>query len=125
MIVVDASVVVDAFVGEVAAVARISGTEIHAPHLIDLEVTSALRRMVATEVIVEQDAASILHAIQTADLHRHDHTLLLDQIWAMRSAINPYEGAYVALATTLGVPLVTADQKLAAAPGLTCAIELI
>ncbi|MBK5217094.1 MAG: VapC toxin family PIN domain ribonuclease, partial [Propionibacteriales bacterium] len=32
---------------------------------------------------------------------------------------------YVALATRLEIPLITADRRLSKAPGLTCAIELI
>lgn len=130
MIVVDASVVVDAFVGnafvsDVAAATLVTDAELHAPHLIDLEVASALRRLAAAGMVTDADAAGVLGAMKTVDLHRHDHTPLLGQIWAMRGNVNSYDGAYVALATTLGVPLLTADRKLAATPGLTCQVELV
>lgn len=36
-----------------------------------------------------------------------------------------YGAAYVALAELLSVPLVTADRRLASAPGLRCDIEVL
>lgn len=125
MIVIDASVLVDAFIGDVAAANRISGEELHAPHLIDLEVASALRRLESSGVIAELDAARFLSALRIANLHRHSHRELLGSIWGLRNNLSSYDAAYVALATALDAPLVTTDAKLAAAPGLTCAVELI
>ena len=42
---------------------------------------------------------------------------LLPVIWRLRHNISPYDGAYVALAAHLGVPLLTADKRLAEAAG--------
>ena len=36
-----------------------------------------------------------------------------------------YDALYVALADVLSAPLLTADHRLAGAPGLPCAIELV
>ena len=36
-----------------------------------------------------------------------------------------YVALYVALAARLGYPMLTADARLAGAPGLPCAVELI
>jgi predicted nucleic acid-binding protein len=41
--------------------------------------------------------------------------------WALRQNVSFYDGLYAALA----VPLVTADQQLARAPGLNCTVEQI
>jgi predicted nucleic acid-binding protein len=38
--------------------------------------------------------------------------------------VTAYDGCYVAIAETLEVPLVTADRRLANAPGLRCAVEV-
>ena len=43
--------------------------------------------------------------------------------WAVRQNVTFYDGLYVALAVALTVPLVTADQRLARAPGLNCVVE--
>ncbi len=125
MIVIDASVLVDAFIGEASAATRISGEELHAPHVIDLEAASALRRLASTGTISESDAARFLTALEHSNLHRNGHDSLLDQIWALRGAVNPYDAAYVALATAFDAPLVTTDARLAAALGLTCTVELV
>ena len=36
-----------------------------------------------------------------------------------------YDAAYIALAELIDAPLLTADAKLAATPGPTCAIEVL
>jgi len=36
-----------------------------------------------------------------------------------------YDALYAALAAALGHPLLTADARLARAPGLPCAVELV
>lgn len=43
--------------------------------------------------------------------------LLLDA-WGLRHNLNSYDSLYVALARRLDCPLITADRRLAAAPGL-------
>jgi predicted nucleic acid-binding protein len=44
-------------------------------------------------------------------------TPLIRRIWALRDNLNPYDACYVALAEALGCSLVTADRRLANAPG--------
>ena len=45
--------------------------------------------------------------------------------WTLRDNVTYYDALYVALAARLGYPLLTADARLARAPGLPCAVELI
>jgi predicted nucleic acid-binding protein len=35
----------------------------------------------------------------------------------------PYDGAYIALAETIGAPLVTLDRRLGRSPEIACALE--
>jgi hypothetical protein len=44
-------------------------------------------------------------------------------VWADRENVSRYDGLFVALAAALGVPLVTADRRLARAPSPGCAVE--
>jgi predicted nucleic acid-binding protein len=50
---------------------------------------------------------------------------MLDRIWALRDNLSAYDATYVAVAETLDAPLVTADARLARAPGPTCPITVV
>lgn len=125
MIVLDASAYIDGILGNHAVQTRLVDEDVHAPHLLDLELASALRRLVAADEIAASRAVDALATLGAADIHRHPHTPLLGLIWDIRDTVAPYDAAYVALATALRAPLVTTDRKLAAAPGLPCTVELI
>jgi len=53
------------------------------------------------------------------------HVPLLRQCWELRNGLTVYDAAYVALAEALGAPLVTADARLARAPGVRCRVEVL
>lgn len=96
-----------------------------APHLIDLEVASALRRLVRTPGVDPDDARRSLAGLaQLPGLVRHEHFPLLPRIWDLRDNFSAYDAAYVALAERLDLPLVTLDARLARAAGRFCSVEL-
>jgi predicted nucleic acid-binding protein len=130
VIVVDASVVAELLTrapGAAVASARVlaPGEDLHAPHLIDLEVTSVLRRSVAAKMATAAAATKALAALVAFPMQRHGHDELLARIWQLRGNLTPYDAAYVALAEALAVPLVTFDGHLAQAPGNRATIELL
>ena len=43
-------------------------------------------------------------------------------MWQLRDNLSGYDAAYVAAAELLGVPLVTGDRRLAAAPACSCVV---
>jgi predicted nucleic acid-binding protein len=94
-----------------------SGETLHAPHLIDLEVTNAIRRWVARREIPERRARMALVNLEALSLVRYPHRQLLERIWQLRNVITVYDAAYVALAEALDAPLVTTDQALARTTG--------
>jgi predicted nucleic acid-binding protein len=51
--------------------------------------------------------------------------LFLARIWTLRHTLTAYDAAYVALAETLNVPLVTCDTRLAASVGHRATIALV
>jgi predicted nucleic acid-binding protein len=59
------------------------------------------------------------------DIHRYEHEPLLPRIWELRENLTAYDAAYVALAEALGAPLVTFDSRLAAAPGVAAAVQVL
>lgn len=49
----------------------------------------------------------------------------IKRIAELAANVTPYDAAYVALAESLGCPLLTADRRLASAPGPRCDFEVI
>lgn len=128
MLVVDASTMVLAISGGPAAEriwGQISGRGIHAPHLLDLEVISALRGLVRGGEIDEWRASESLSDLLAIPLRRYPHELLCDRIWELRDNLTPYDAAYVALAEAMELPLMTSDAGLAKAAGSLIGVELI
>ncbi|MFP5220376.1 MAG: type II toxin-antitoxin system VapC family toxin [Actinomycetes bacterium] len=68
-----------------------------------------------------------LAATDLADLplERARHAPLPARCWELRQHLTPYDAAYVALAEALDVELLTVDARLAAAPGLRCAVSVL
>ena len=84
-----------------------------------------LRRKCGAGIISLPRALTALADLQTMRLSRRSHGPLLNRIWELRDNVTPYDAAYVALAENLGVTLVTADARLARAPGTRCAFEVL
>jgi predicted nucleic acid-binding protein len=102
---------------------RLSGEEFHAPHLVDVEFTHALRRLLATGQLTPDRAARGRTDFADLAIVRYPHTPLLDRMWELRENLTAYDAAYVALSEALDAPLVTADARLAAAPGHHAVVE--
>ena len=125
MIVLDASAAIDALLNSGEARALLAHEQCHAPELIDVEVASALRRHVARGQLVPDAAAAALAAWVNLGITRHSHRALLARIWTLRDNVSSYDATYVALAEALECDLVTADSRLAAAPGAVCVIRVL
>ena len=128
-IVVDASLLVRvlAFAGDEGAAARaaVAGEDWHAPHLIDLEVTSAVRRLTAAGDLEAPAADDVVRRLAAAPVERYPHTPLLGRAWELRASVTPYDASYVALAEALDCRLLTCDGRLARAPGPRCQVVLV
>jgi len=128
--VLDASVMVEVLLNR-PSVRRLAARlfdpdeELHAPHLIDLEVAQVLRRYQRSSEMSPQRARQALLAFTQIPLERHPHWPFLDRIWELRRNVTAYDAAYVALAEALDAPLLTCDGALARAPGHRAVVELI
>lgn len=97
----------------------------HSPHLVDVEVTQALRRLVRAGEVSIVRAAEAIADLADLDLHRHAHLDLLERAWQLRDNVTAYDAMYVALGEALAAPVVTCDKPLARAPGHRARIEVI
>lgn len=130
MIVLDASALVELLL-DTPAGRRVSilledpEQALHAPHLIDVETISALRRFARDRVIAEGEADDAIEDLLALDLQRHSHEGLLERCWALRKNMSAYDAMYVALAEALHATLVTCDTRLSRAPGTKIRIEVV
>lgn len=97
----------------------------HAPHLLDAEVLSALRGLVRADLVDGVTAATAIRGLQDMRLRRHPHVGLVETAWRLRENVAMYDAMYVALAATLELPLVTTDGRLARGAADHCDIELV
>ena len=129
MIVVDASVLATALGDDGddgrRARDRLHGERLSAPELIDIEVTSVFRRLCVADQLDPVRADQALTDLETLRLDRVPHRPLLRRCWELRHNVTVYDAAYIALAEMLDATLVTADARLANAPGTTCAFEVL
>ena len=125
MLVVDASALSNALLLPGAAREKLAAGDLHAPHLVDSEVTSALRGLALGHRLSLTDAQAALDGLLSADLVRHAAVPLTRRVWELRANLTAYDACYVALAERLGCPLVTADARIARAPALRCAVEVV
>ena len=130
MIVVDASAVLETLLqtdlaGRLMECMFEPSNSLHSPHLLDVEVTHAFRRMVQRKDITAVRAEQGLADFSQLHIERHSHQALIGRIWQLRESMTAYDGAYVALAEALGAPMLTCDSRIAHAHGHRARIDLI
>ena len=129
MIVIDASAVLELLLNSPAGMRvaeRVFDADesLHAPHLLDLEVTQVLRRYLAQRELTEKRASQAMDDFSGLPLSRYAHNDLLPRIWQLRSSLSAYDAAYVSLAELLGATLLTCDVKLRNSHGHAAQIDV-
>lgn len=129
MLVVDASCLVDALVGDPvgeAVRARLAADpDQAAPHVIDVEVLGVIRREHLRGRLDRTLATQAVEDLQSWPGERFPHRHLLGRAWELRNTVRGWDAMYVALAEALGAVLLTGDRRLAAATGPTCRMEIV
>jgi predicted nucleic acid-binding protein len=127
MIVVDAAALVDYVLarepaGSWVATQLAQASSRHAPHLVEFEAASALRRLALAGELSARRGLGALEDLRELPVIRYPAAHLLGAIWRLRENLTAYDAAYVALAELLDVPLVTTDVRLARSTGHTAKI---
>lgn len=125
MIVLDASAAVLALLNDGDARRSLATQVVAVPHLADSEVAHALRAQALRGAIEAADAGAALARWAQLGVRRFAVVGLLGRIWELRGNLTAYDASYVALAEAIGCDLMTADARLAQAPGPTCAITVV
>jgi predicted nucleic acid-binding protein len=129
MIVLDASAAVD-WLLQTPAGERIErriyaqNETLHTAHLLDVDFAQILRRLVREGTLTPRRAEEAIEDLAALRVTRYAPVLLLRRVWQLRQNLSAYDAAYVALAEELKAPLLTRDQRLAAAPGHRAVIEV-
>ena len=125
MLVADASVLVESLTGSSVATELLDDEQIQVPTVADIEVASTLRKFVRLGQLSADDGWRALETYRWMAVTRHSDFAFFDRIWELRDNLTAYDAAYVALAEIIECPLVTADARLARAPGLRCAVTVL
>ena len=129
MLVVDASdvapLVADGGPDGAALRERLRGERIAGPDLLRLEVMSVVRRQLLAGELDTRQASQAIDDLLELPLVVYPSSALLRRAWSLRDNVTPYDACYVALAEALDCTLLTADARLARAPGSRCGIEVV
>ncbi len=128
MIVLDSSAALDYALGDLDRASWIEGKleeaawDLHAPHVIDIEVVATIRRIARGGRLPVTEARDVLDLLLELGIQRYPHVSLVDRMWELRDSVHPPDSAFVALAEALDAPLLTTDVRLARSHGHTATI---
>ena len=130
MIVVDASVLANALAddqaaGEAARDELRAADQVTAADLIDVETVSVLRKRWLGRTLSDRRFEAAVGHLQQLRFERVPTLRLVRRAFELRANVGAYHACYVALAERLDCELLTADGRLAAAPGPGCAIRVL
>jgi len=129
VIVLDGSAVVDLLLDVRPQADRIRqevlGGDLHAPHLLDVEVGQVLRRFVLAGALSEARARRAVEHLGWLPITRYPHHGFLERALGLLRNLTVYDAVYVALAEALDAPLLTRDAKLARAARHRVAVRLV
>jgi predicted nucleic acid-binding protein len=82
------------------------------PYLLDLEVVSAFRNLLAGRRADSYRSEQFLKGLAELPAVRYPHTPLLNRVWELRHNFTAYDAIYIALAEATNSVLYTCDAKL-------------
>jgi predicted nucleic acid-binding protein len=129
MLIVDASVLYEVVVGarraEIIRQRLDADPDLAAPHVVDVEVLSIIRRDYLLGRLDRTLARQAVADLRAWPGERFAHLNLVERAWELRDNVRAWDAFYVALAEALDGTLVTLDRRLATAAGPRCPIEVV
>lgn len=106
------------------ATAQLAEADLFAPTLLPYECTNVIRRAELSRAIGADQAAQAHADLLDLAVELWPYDVLATRVWELRANLSSYDAAYVALAEILAAPLVTLDQRILRAPGITCSVSV-
>lgn len=129
MLIVDASclyeVLVDAAHAEQVRARLSLDADQAAPHVVDAEVLSIVRRDHFLGRLDQTAARQAVEDLRDWPGERFGHRSLLERAWELRGNVRTWDALYVALAEAFDATLLTLDGRLARVKGLACSVEVV
>jgi predicted nucleic acid-binding protein len=102
-----------------------AGREAALPDFADLEAAAVLRKRWLGRGLSDTRLLEALSALAALPFPRFPARDFLHRAYELKANVSPYGAAYIALAEALGAELVTADRRLASAPGIRCRVQVV
>jgi len=129
MLVVDASclyeVVADAALAEQVRERLALDPDQAAPHVIDAEVVSIIRRDHMLGRLDRTAASLAVEDLRDWPGERFGHRALLERVWELRNSVRAWDALYVALAEAMDATLLTLDGRLGRVRDVRCSVEVL
>ena len=129
MIVVDASVLANALGADLSTRRRhqdlLTAGGVADPNLAYVETVAALRRRWQAGHLPLDDFQTAVADLIDLPLDTYPTAPLLRRVVELRATLTSHDAVYVALAEGLDCELVTADRRLATAPGVPCPVRVV
>jgi predicted nucleic acid-binding protein len=117
------SVLLDSGEGGRWAAEHLAGADLFAPALMPFECSNIIRRLELGGLVSADQAAQAHADLVALPVDLWPYEVLAARVWQLRPNLTSYDAAYVALAEALGLALVTLDQRIKRAPGITCTVD--
>ena len=101
----------------------IESNRLVAPELFDLEILSAFRGLVMRRELSTDDALAAIEVLSDWGFERITHGDILFATWQYYQNVSTYDAVYLAVAKNLDAEVLTADSRLARAPGIDVVIH--
>ena len=115
----------DGRAGRVARAAVGRAEEVSLPDVADVETAAVLRKRWISGSLTDERFATALATLADLPFQRYPASPMLQRAYELRATVTVHDAVYVALAESLGCPLLTADTRLAKTPGPRCEIRVL
>ena len=126
MLVADASALVAVLTGSSQHSAWVGdalfGEDLAGPELLLAESSNTLRSIERRGDMSAADVAAAHGRLLRFNIQLHPFAPFAARVWELRHNMTAYDAWYVAIAESLGCPLITLDRRLALAPGPYCLV---
>lgn len=111
-IVADASVIVDALLGDELVLDVLERSELHVPKTVHVEAAGVIARLHRSRDLDQAGAEVALDDLLAIQARAYDPVEMVRDAFAWRQNVSLQDGIYVALARALHLPLYTRDLRL-------------